>query len=90
MTAWRGGSQAAEEGWVAAGIKPAKKPEPMHPLPSRNAADYEQGMVVKHAKYGRGRIMEVSGYGATRRIKVRFSTQGVVTFVASMAKLEIV
>jgi DNA helicase-2/ATP-dependent DNA helicase PcrA len=90
MAAWRGGSQAAEQGWVDAGIAPVKKPEPLRTLPSRNGGDYAEGMVVKHAKYGRGKITEVSGSGATRRIKVRFSTQGVVTFVASMARLEIV
>lgn len=87
MNAWRGGGAAADQGWADAGVKPAKKPESGSAKPS---GGYAEGMIVKHAKYGRGKIAEVSGYGATRRIKVRFATQGIVTFVASMAKLEIV
>jgi DNA helicase-2/ATP-dependent DNA helicase PcrA len=87
MAAWRGGGAAADQGWAEAGVKPAKKPEP---APAKPSGDYAEGMIVKHAKYGRGKIAEVSGYGATRRIKVRFATQGIVTFVASMARLEIV
>jgi DNA helicase-2/ATP-dependent DNA helicase PcrA len=89
MTAWRGGGTVAEQGWIDAGVRPAKTTEPPKSAP-RNGSDYAEGMVVKHGKYGRGKIIEVSGSGPTRRIKIRFSTQGVVTFVASMAKLEIV
>jgi DNA helicase-2/ATP-dependent DNA helicase PcrA len=91
MTAWRaGGAAAAEQGWADAGMRPAKKPEPPKSTGIRIPGEYQEDMIVKHAKYGRGKIVEVSGQGATRRIKVRFSTQGVVTFVASMAKLEVV
>jgi hypothetical protein len=90
MTAWRGGGSAADQGWAEAGVKPAKKAEPTKSPGVRFNGDYEADMIVKHTKYGRGKIVEVSGQGATRRIKVRFATQGVVTFVASMAKLEVV
>jgi DNA helicase-2/ATP-dependent DNA helicase PcrA len=90
MTAWRGGGAAAEQGWADAGIKPAKKHEPPRSAGVRFPSEYQEDMIVKHAKYGRGKIVELSGEGAMRRIKVRFATQGVVTFVASMAKLEVV
>jgi DNA helicase-2/ATP-dependent DNA helicase PcrA len=91
MTAWRaGGAAAAEQGWAEAGVKRAKQHEPPKSTGIRIPGEYQEDMIVKHAKYGRGKIVEVSGQGATRRIKVRFSTQGVVTFVASMAKLEVV
>jgi hypothetical protein len=91
MTAWRnGGSAAAEQGWADTGMKPAKKIEQPRTVPAGNKGEYREDMVVKHAKYGRGKIVEISGHGATRRLKVRFAKQGVVTFVANMAKLEIV
>jgi DNA helicase-2/ATP-dependent DNA helicase PcrA len=90
MTQWRGGGTAAEPGWRDAGIKTDGKSEPPRGTRTQTNGNYKEGMVVKHGKYGRGKIMEVSGSGATRRIKVRFATQGVVTFVASMAKLEII
>jgi hypothetical protein len=90
MTAWRGGGTAADQGWADAGVKPAKKPEPPKSAGVRFNGEYEADMIVKHTKYGRGKIVEVSGQGATRRIKVRFAKEGIVTFVASMAKLEVV
>jgi DNA helicase-2/ATP-dependent DNA helicase PcrA len=91
MTAWRnGGSAAAEEGWKNAGIETPKKAEPSRASSIMGTGEYAEDMVVKHAKYGRGKIVEISGQGATRRLKVRFATQGIVTFVATMAKLEIV
>jgi DNA helicase-2/ATP-dependent DNA helicase PcrA len=51
---------------------------------------YAEGMVVRHEEYGSGRVTEVSGFGALRRIRVRFSRHGEKTFVAAMARLAIV
>jgi DNA helicase-2/ATP-dependent DNA helicase PcrA len=84
MAQWRGGSEAAEQGWVDAGVRPEKKSEP------RSKNDYAEGMVVRHDKYGGGKVIDVSGLGPMRKIKVRFAAHGVVTFVAEMAKLKIV
>ena len=47
-------------------------------------------MLVRHDSYGQGRVTEVSGYGAMRKVKIRFSTSGERTFVADKAKLVIV
>ena len=47
-------------------------------------------MLVRHEEYGMGRVTEVSGFGALRKLKVRFTTQGERTFVANVVKLEIV
>jgi DNA helicase-2/ATP-dependent DNA helicase PcrA len=47
-------------------------------------------MLVKHDRYGTGRVTEVTGYGALRKVKIRFSAAGERTFVADKAKLEIV
>jgi DNA helicase-2/ATP-dependent DNA helicase PcrA len=84
MTKWRGGSDAAEQGWVDAGVRPETKREP------RSKNDYAEGMVVRHDKYGGGKVIDVSGDGPMRKIKVRFAAHGIVTFVAQMAKLKIV
>jgi DNA helicase-2/ATP-dependent DNA helicase PcrA len=47
-------------------------------------------MLVRHLQYGQGRITEVSGYGAMRKIKVRFASHGEKTFIAEKAKLAVV
>jgi DNA helicase-2/ATP-dependent DNA helicase PcrA len=47
-------------------------------------------MLVRHDTYGNGRVTEVSGYGALRKVKVRFPKHGEKTFVASKAKLTVV
>jgi DNA helicase-2/ATP-dependent DNA helicase PcrA len=89
--AWRGGPEAAEEGWTAAGIP--TKPAPIAPQRregGRGDNVYAEGMVVRHASYGKGRVIEVSGHGAMRRVKVRFSTAGVRSFIVEKAQLEIV
>jgi DNA helicase-2/ATP-dependent DNA helicase PcrA len=85
---WRSGGPAAAPGWADAGVTPR------HGSGTPKARDddpgYAEGMLVKHATYGMGRVTEVSGYGALRKIKVRFATQGERTFIAAKVKLEIV
>jgi DNA helicase-2/ATP-dependent DNA helicase PcrA len=87
---WRDGGEAAEQGWQDAGVRP--KPAPI--LPRAPTAGEEKGfvagMLVRHATYGMGRIIEVSGHGALRRVKIRFSTAGERTFIADKVTLEIV
>ena len=46
--------------------------------------------MVSHETYGVGRVTDVSGYGAMRKIKIRFGAGGERTFVAGKAKLVIV
>jgi DNA helicase-2/ATP-dependent DNA helicase PcrA len=88
---WRGGSAAAEEGWSATGLP--RKPAPIVPrkLAATTTDDkgLAEGLVVRHATYGRGQIIELSGYGAMRRVKVRFATAGVRSFIVEKAQLEI-
>ena len=47
-------------------------------------------MLVRHDQYGPGRVTEVSGYGALRKVKVRFATAGERSFIADKAALEVV
>jgi DNA helicase-2/ATP-dependent DNA helicase PcrA len=81
---WRGGSPAAEEGWVAAGVRTASAAR------AGKEAGYVEGMLVRHDTYGHGKVTEVSGSGALRKVKIRFSAAGERTFLAAKAKLAIV
>jgi DNA helicase-2/ATP-dependent DNA helicase PcrA len=58
------------------------------PLPPPKDAP-RVGTLVRHSAYGVGKVLEISGYGAMRRIKITFS-EGVKTFVLDKAALEIV
>jgi DNA helicase-2/ATP-dependent DNA helicase PcrA len=89
---WRGGGPAAEPGWHDAGIKPRPRAEPWvgQPVAANGAAEYAEGMLVRHETYGIGKITEVSGLGATRKVKIRFPSHGDKTFIAEKAKLAVV
>ena len=84
---WRGGGPAAQQGWIDAGVTPRT------PAASTEAAGthgaFVEGVLVSHETYGRGRVTEVSGYGALRKMKVRFSS-GERTFLVEKARLEVV
>src|SRR5262249_38755206 len=87
---WRGGSGAAEQGWKDAGVRARPAPIPPNTPEGGEGRGFVEGMLVRHATYGMGRIVEVSGQGALRRVKIRFSTAGERTFVANKVTLEIV
>jgi DNA helicase-2/ATP-dependent DNA helicase PcrA len=60
-------------------------------IPSRPPPDgLAVGAIVDHAMYGRGKIIDASGGGALRRLRIRFATQGEKVFVADKAKLTVV
>jgi DNA helicase-2/ATP-dependent DNA helicase PcrA len=88
IDAWRSGGPAAEPGWADAGVTPRYRPE--SPREPGNTPDYAEGMRVRHATYGAGRITGVSGYGAMRKVKIRFASHGEKTFIADKVKLTIV
>jgi DNA helicase-2/ATP-dependent DNA helicase PcrA len=89
---WRSGGRAADSGWNDAGVIPRRKEKfenfPFTGTPSKAAGKYVEGMMVRHDMYGTGRVTEVTGYGALRKVKVRFSS-GERAFIADMAKLEV-
>jgi DNA helicase-2/ATP-dependent DNA helicase PcrA len=93
---WRGGSAAAAQGWNDAGVRP--KPAPVAPAVTNfgggsgggGSTPYVEGMLVRHPIYGPGQIVEVSGYGALRKVKIRFQTAGERSFIADKVTLEIV
>ncbi len=90
---WRSGGAAARAGWAEAGVKAQLAPVTAASLqaPSTAAGQaFVEGMVVRHESYGTGRVTEVSGYGALRKVKVRFGAAGERTFLAEKARLAIV
>jgi DNA helicase-2/ATP-dependent DNA helicase PcrA len=48
------------------------------------------GVIVDHAMYGRGQILELSGAGPLRRVRIRFAHHGMKVFVADKVKLTVV
>jgi DNA helicase-2/ATP-dependent DNA helicase PcrA len=82
---WRGGSPAASQGWRDAGYapRPQAKPKP-------DEYGYAVGVIVEHGTYGRGQILDISGHGALRRLKIRFAKHGEKTFVADKVKLTVI
>jgi DNA helicase-2/ATP-dependent DNA helicase PcrA len=48
------------------------------------------GVVVDHASYGRGRVLDLSGFGVMRRVRIRFARHGEKVFVVDKAKLTII
>jgi DNA helicase II / ATP-dependent DNA helicase PcrA len=91
---WRGGGAAAEQGWSEAGIRPRPAPalpkQPPGGDPQKWGEGFAEGALVRHAQYGIGRIVEVSGYGSMRKVKIRFRTAGERSFIADKVTLEIV
>jgi DNA helicase-2/ATP-dependent DNA helicase PcrA len=79
---WRGGSFAARAAWADAGFTPAARPRP-------DAHGLAVGALVEHDDHGLGMIVEMSGLGRMRRIKVRFRT-GEHVFVGESVRLSVV
>ncbi len=95
MDSFRGGSKAASAAWVDTGValppmKPARPVVPFGGGTSTNPDEFEAEQVVQHPSYGIGKITEVNGFGAMRKVKIRFAVGGEKIFVASKVQLKIV
>jgi DNA helicase II / ATP-dependent DNA helicase PcrA len=55
-----------------------------------NDTDYTVGLVVQHGEYGIGQILDVTGFGALRRVKIRFAVGGEKVFVADKVQLKVI
>jgi DNA helicase-2/ATP-dependent DNA helicase PcrA len=84
---YRGGNDAAERAWAETGV-PMRGPI-VGAIGATTHADYSVGQIVQHDQYGIGQITEVSGFGALRRVKIRFAAHGLKTFVADKVKLKV-
>ncbi len=93
---WRAKANPKVTGWADTGVKPALsgRPSPAGSLkpaiPDAPDTGYSVGLVVQHEEYGVGQVTDVSGFGALRRLKVRFAASGEKTFVADKVKLRVV
>jgi len=88
---WRAsvGPAAASTGYPTRSGRPSLPP--IKPTISQEPnTGYAVGQVVQHDEYGIGQITDVSGFGALRRLKVRFAGAGEKTFIADKVKLKVV
>src|ERR1019366_1069489 len=89
VDSWRGSTAKASQGWYDTGFAKTSTKQREEPTLAEPPTGYEEGALVHHDVYGVGRITIVSGQGALRKLKIRFST-GERTFLAAKAKLAIV
>ncbi len=86
---WRGDRPAAEVPWNDIDLAWKKKKKGDDPSTPDQDAGYQEGMTVRHDTYGLGKITQVSGHGALRKVRIRFKIAGERTFIASKAKLTV-
>ncbi|MSQ93081.1 MAG: ATP-dependent DNA helicase [Gemmataceae bacterium] len=88
---WRNSTAKASQGWYDTGFKASagRKPPDEDPFHEAPPTGYEVGALVHHDAYGVGKITDVSGQGALRKLTIRFSG-GERTFLAAKAKLAVV
>jgi DNA helicase-2/ATP-dependent DNA helicase PcrA len=48
------------------------------------------GVVIDHASYGRGKVLDLSGFGAMRRVRIRFARHGEKVFVVDKVNFTII
>jgi DNA helicase-2/ATP-dependent DNA helicase PcrA len=87
---WRGGNRAASAAWAELGHQPLPTAVPRAVTTNPSAEGYERGQIVQHEQYGIGTVTEVSGYGALRKVKIRFAVGGEKTFIVDKVKLKVV
>jgi DNA helicase-2/ATP-dependent DNA helicase PcrA len=91
---WRAKTALATKDWNENGARPylpfKKQSESMPGFPDAPDTGLAVGVLVQHEEYGIGTVTDLNGFGALRRVKIRFSMQGEKTFVADKVKLKVV
>ncbi|QDU21443.1 ATP-dependent helicase [Urbifossiella limnaea] len=90
---WRAKVAPAARDWADTGVRPfipPKKPEEAASIVVPPDTGLAVGALVQHDEYGLGQVTDLSGFGALRRVKVRFPGHGEKVFVADKAKLKVV
>jgi DNA helicase-2/ATP-dependent DNA helicase PcrA len=87
---WRANTAQASQGWYDTGFAKTSTKTKEAPATTESAGRYDVGVMVHHDVYGVGRITDVSGHGALRKLKIQFSVGGSRTFLAEKAKLAVV
>jgi DNA helicase-2/ATP-dependent DNA helicase PcrA len=82
-TYWRGTtSKTARQAWDETGLVPQRPAV-------ADQRGFAVGVIVEHDEYGHGKIVEMSGYGFSRRIRVRFKC-GLKLFAGEKVALSVV
>jgi DNA helicase-2/ATP-dependent DNA helicase PcrA len=91
---WRAKASHAARDWADTGARPylpPKKAGDLRPtIPDPPDTGLSVGVLVQHEEYGLGQVTDVTGYGALRRVKIRFPGHGEKAFVADKVKLRVV
>ncbi len=87
---------AAAADWADTGARPyLPPPKPRTAIKptisdSTGLAAIEAGVLVQHEQYGLGKVEDVTGYGAFRKVRIRFPGSGEKVFAVDQVKLKIV
>ena len=92
---WRAKVGPAAKDWADTGARPLLPPRKPNPdlkptIPDAPETGLAVGVLVQHEEYGLGSVTDVSGFGALRRVKIRFPGHGEKTFLADKVRLKIV
>ncbi len=89
---WRAKVAPAARDWADTGVRPFVPPKKAEETSISVPPDtgLSVGALVQHDEYGLGQVTDLSGFGALRRVKVRFPGHGEKTFVADKVKLKVV
>ena len=91
---WRDRVAPSARDWADTGARPfrppAKTAELRPTIPDTPETGLTIGALVQHEEYGLGTVTDLSGFGALKRVKIRFATQGEKTFIADKVKLRVV
>ncbi|MBA4189540.1 MAG: ATP-dependent DNA helicase [Planctomycetaceae bacterium] len=91
---WRAKTGNAASDWADTGARPyipPKKHTDIKPtIPDGADTGLAVGVLVQHEEFNIGTVTDVSGFGALRRVKIRFPGHGEKTFVADKVKLKVV
>jgi DNA helicase II / ATP-dependent DNA helicase PcrA len=91
---WRAKTGHAARDWADTGARPfipPRKPNDLRPtIPDAPDTGLAKGILVQHEEYGIGTVTDVSGFGALRKVKIRFPAHGEKTFMTEKVKLKVV
>ncbi|MCI0702550.1 MAG: UvrD-helicase domain-containing protein [Planctomycetia bacterium] len=83
----------AAQDWADTGARPfipPKNPDLKPTIPETTGTELSAGALVQHEEYGLGNVIEVTGYGALRKVRVRFPGVGEKIFVGDKVRLKVV
>ncbi len=68
------------------------KPELAQPIGNTNTIDpnLEEGCLVNHTRFGRGRVLQLEGSGNDKKAEIQFETSGIKKLLLRFAKLEVI